>query len=282
MTIPIIFFFMLYFHVALPSEARPLIDFYQLRQDFSPNPFRIYKSGEVCLVISGQGKVATAAAISATSIQFQKHPGPWVNVGIAGHASASIGDIFLINKAVEHSTKSTYYPSIPFETPFRGSKIITCDQPTSKYPDNCLYDMECSAFFHIGQQYVPAELVHSIKIVSDNIKNPFKDITSKVIIGHIASAIDGITNLHDCMAPFVKSWIEIEANPSFYTEAITRWKFSQTQQSELLRLLRQWQTVSSHKLPWIKTPASSHEVLIKLKNALSDVKNAPDLSSKDA
>ncbi len=273
---------MFYFHVALPSEASPLIGFFQLRQDFSPIPFRIYRSEEVCLVISGQGKIATAAAISATSIQFQKHPGPWINVGVAGHPSASIGDIFLVNQAVDNSTKLTFYPSIPFETPFPSSKIITCDQPTSKYSNDCLYDMESSAFIEIGQQFVPAELVHSIKIVSDNIKKPFKDITTKIIAEHVSSAIDSITILQDCMAPFFKSWVEIGSDPDFYSEAITRWKFSQTQKHELRRLLRQWRTVSSQKYPWTKTPATSHEVLIKLKTALSDVRNAPDLSQTDA
>lgn len=273
---------MLYFHVALPSEARPLIDFYQLRQYSSPIPYRIYRSDKVCLVISGQGKIATAAAISATSIQFQKYPGPWINIGIAGHSSAAIGEIFLVNKAIEHSTNATYYPSMPFEIPIHGSSIITCDQPNSTYSEDCLYDMESSAFLHVGQQYVPAELAHSIKIVSDNTNNSFKNITTKIIVEHIASTIDRITILQDCMAPFVKKWIEIETDPSLYLEALTQWKFSQTQQSELRRLLRQWQNVSSQKYPWTKTPTSSHAVLIELKNALSDINHAPDLSSKTA
>ena len=142
--------------------------------------------------------------------------------------------------------------------------------------------MESSAFLHIGQQYVPAELAHSMKIVSDNTKNPFKEITTKIIVEHIASTIDRITILQDCMAPFVKKWIEIETDPNLYLEALTQWKFSQTQQSELRRLLRQWQNVSSQKYPWTKTPTSSHAVLIELKNALSDINHAPDLSSKTA
>ena len=78
--------------------------------------------------------------------------------------------------------------------------------------------MESSAFIEIGQQFVPAELVHSIKIVSDNIKKPFKDITTKVIAEHVSSAIDSITILQDCMAPFVKSWIKIESDPDCHTD----------------------------------------------------------------
>ncbi|MAN25204.1 MAG: hypothetical protein CME10_13145 [Gemmatimonadetes bacterium] len=272
---------MYYFHVALPSEARPLIDFYQLHQYSNPSPFRMFKSDEVCLVISGQGKIATAAAISATATHFHEEPGPWINVGIVGHASAPIGEIYLVNQAVEHSTKLTYYPSIPFDTPLRGSKIITYDKPNSKYTEDCLYDMESSAFFYIGQQFIPAEFAQSIKIVSDNFKHPFKKIKSKDVSEHIGSAIEKITLLTDCMSPLVASWNKIESDPCFYNETLTRWKFSKTQQAELRKLLRQWQTISCGQSPWMKVPTSSREAMIQLKEVLSDPKYAPDLSHRD-
>ena len=101
------------------------------------------------------------------------------------------------------------------------------------------------------------------------------------MIEHIGSAIEKITLLTDCMSPLVASWNKIESDPCFYNETLTRWKFSKTQQAELRKLLRQWQTISCGQSPWMKVPTSSREAMIQLKEVLSDPKYAPDLSHRD-
>ncbi len=78
--------------VALPAEARPLIEFFRLKEKTTIGTFRMYRQEDMSLVISGPGKIAAAAATAllAGSNTTGKQAA-WLNIGIAGHATYAIG-----------------------------------------------------------------------------------------------------------------------------------------------------------------------------------------------
>ena len=70
--------------VALPAEARPLLDHFRLRDKQHNTAFPIYRNTDMALIVSGPGKVAAAAA---TALLAGNRDTPatsaWLNVGIA-------------------------------------------------------------------------------------------------------------------------------------------------------------------------------------------------------
>ena len=99
---------MIHFIVATTSEARPLIDFFKLKKKKSISNFIFFDNDEISLTISGIGKINAAMSVTHTYYEFNKiKNNVWVNFGIAGHISHSIGKIFLINKIVDKETNSS-------------------------------------------------------------------------------------------------------------------------------------------------------------------------------
>ena len=58
-------------------------------------------------------------------------------------------------------------PFFCFETEITAKACKTFDIPVFKY-ENCLNDMELSGFFSASLRFSYNELIHSIKIISDN------------------------------------------------------------------------------------------------------------------
>ena len=138
---------MLYIHTALPAEARPFLDHYALRMHDASTPFSLYAGDQVRLVVSGVGKTATAAAIAYAYARFADQPGPWINVGIAGHKTAPLGKALWVQKAVDTATDTPFFPALAIHPPCDGSVLQTVDLPRADYPADTLFDMEGSAFF---------------------------------------------------------------------------------------------------------------------------------------
>ena len=52
--------------VALPCEAKPLIQSWSLKKNSEHKPFSIYENQDFVVVVSGVGKLAMAAAVAYT------------------------------------------------------------------------------------------------------------------------------------------------------------------------------------------------------------------------
>ena len=159
---------MIHFIVATTSEARPLIDFFKLKKKNSISNFVFFDNDEISLTISGIGKINAAMSVTHTYYEFNKiKNNVWVNFGIAGHISHSIGKIFLINKIVDKETNYKYFPHIIKNCKLDQKSCITYSEQNFFYNDD-LSDMEASGFFMAADKYSTKELIHSIKIISDN------------------------------------------------------------------------------------------------------------------
>ena len=241
---------MIYLHVALPAEARPLLDYYRLRALDSDGPFRLYANGEMRLVVSGIGKMATAAAIAYTQAQFAGEKGPWLNVGIAGHASARIATPLLVHKAIDQANERVYYPVFAFTPPCASTCIYSVDRPTDSYPQDAACDMEASAFIETAQRFVPAELAHSLKVVSDNPHSPWQAINREQVVAWIGDQLPLVDALREHLSSLAATWDRQCELPALFLQSLERWHFSASQQHRLQRLLAQWQAIAPREDPW--------------------------------
>ena len=160
---------MLIWVCALHCEAKPVIDYYRLQKQSGARPFDTYEGDNMACVVSGMGKLAAAAATTSIAEKLN-HRGSlaWINLGVAGAANTALGSVFLLNKCIDSETQIPLYPAIIGRPEMPTRSCITVSKPAEDFRQNFLYDMEASGFFQAAQYYSSGELVHSIKVVSDN------------------------------------------------------------------------------------------------------------------
>ena len=168
----------LHIFCALKCEAEPIIDNFKLIRLNDFKLFKIYQSidQETSLVITNVGKnnAKNAVAYHHDCIKTTKSD-IWFNIGIAGHENIAIGEIRLINKIVDSDNKSCWYPQIIFDPPCDSIDLISLERPSNEY-QTCLYDMEASGFYSAASQYGISELIHSVKVISDNTSSSISKI----------------------------------------------------------------------------------------------------------
>ena len=216
----------LHIFCALKCEAEPIIANFSLIKLNDFNLFRIYQSidKEISLVITNVGKnnAKGAVAYHHNCIKTTKSD-IWFNIGIAGHKNIAIGEIRLINKIVDSKNKSCWYPQIIFDPPCDSIDLISLERPSNEY-QTCLYDMEASGFYSAASQYGISELIHSVKVISDN--------TSSSI-----SKINVIQIILDKLRLLSVEMQTINKQPKDYEYFLEKWHFTQTEKHQLHNLI---------------------------------------------
>lgn len=229
---------MLIWVAALHCEAKPIIDFYRLKKSPHHRAFDLYHNGSMQCVISGIGKTASAAATAW--VAALNHPQAsicWINLGTAGAASAPVGEIFWLNKITDSQSNRHYFPVPTFVSKLQSRACISLDQPGEKYHHEAIYDMEASAFFATATRFSTAELVHSLKIISDNHHHQTGyDKTS--VSELIRSQLESINGLVEKLQKLNQQMIDLEVAPDQWQQILQQAHFSQTQQARLKTLLR--------------------------------------------
>lgn len=233
---------MLHFICALKCEALPIIEHYSLKHDPSSSLFSIYLNTDkdISLTLSGPGKLAAnAASLYTFMILDCKATDSWINVGIAGHVSHQPGQLFLSNRVKDSGSLLSWYPQILVKTSIPDESLLTLEQPSIEYCE-MMYDMEASGIFHAACRFSTLELIHSIKVISDNQEHPAKQLDKNEVTGLIASRSDDICNFADCV-----SSLSQELEPKLdYSSDITKltgqYHFSQYQKSKLKLIMRRW------------------------------------------
>ena len=192
--------------IALPAEARPLLDRWKFTQlESAPFPLYYCEQQNYFLVVSGMGKVRSAAATSYLASKVNPlraqatPPAIWINFGTCGHHNYPLGQGLLVHKIIDISNGNNYYP---LRLPYSASATIECHATSQReYPrggiggggsidgEDCIdgddklsapagiktntniVDMESAGFFPTACLFSPNELVHLYKVVSDNADN---------------------------------------------------------------------------------------------------------------
>ena len=234
---------MLHITCALKPEARPLLDYFELRA-LSDAP-RIYHNGDaqISLTLSGIGKSAAARAVTRTHAYFNADKShAWLNLGIAGHASLPVGQAVLVNKVTDDASGQTWFPSRVFTSTLPAHELLTLDNPDSNYR-NELFDMECAGFFQAVAGFATLELAQAVKIISDNAGQPMERVTPALasrLVDQNLSVIEEIVSQLLALSELLQDLND--AGPDYH--AITRQRhFTVTQQHQLRAALGKWRAL---------------------------------------
>ena len=177
---------MTYIVTALKSEARPIIDFFNLTRD-DDEIFEIYTNDNISLIISGLGDINSAIATTYIS-----HDDRILNIGICGstYQNHNIGEIYQIDKIIDFaSTKVLHHKNQ--KNYFNKAAITCCKTPQNdpKKFKNTLIDMESFGFFTAAKKFTKSENIVLFKVISDTISDTIltpKEVY-KLIFPHLQS-----------------------------------------------------------------------------------------------
>lgn len=261
----------IFIFTALECEAKPLISLFKLKRTDSQE-FSIYTHQDISLTVTGVGKNSMAAGVAFTLATLAYTASPiLINLGIAGHKTEMIGNIVLADKISDSDSLRTFYPQfIGINWP-TTCPIKTFSAPTTQYSDHHLNDMEASAFYEIATKFSSSELIHCIKIISDNQHSSIKNINAKNVATWIDSNTTSIQSLIDHLRLLQKTTMAIKFDN--YNKIINTWHFTTTGKIKLKFLLLQWKVLSTDH--WdicdIEGIHTGKDLLKKLEYAISQV-----------
>ena len=259
--------------IALMPEAKPVIDHFKLLQTDDNNVFTD-KDDTIRLIVSGIGKNSSYSSVNRLAQQMETNKSTaWLNVGIAGHRHFEITTPFIAHKITDNETGKSWYPPQILDLPFSSALVTTVDKEVKDYPQNGIYEMEASGFYEAASKYTTHELIHCIKIVSDNEKSPTENVTKQLTNNLITNNLKNIE-------PAVQQLLELStleskrlADPPYYNEFLSNWHISVTQQHQLKRLLQRWSVLFPEEPPFKineKGQIPGRVMLANLKEKLND------------
>ena len=264
-TSPIVFIF-----TALDCEAKPLVQFFDLKKVGGHDCFSIYKNEKIVLTVTGVGKVAMAGAVAYTLAIFPGKQVPvLVNIGIAGHKVQEIGALCVAMKIIDGDTGRGFYPSLSGGHWPVTSELKTASQPCVQYDSDCLFDMEASAFYEMAVRFSTSELIHCFKVVSDNENSSIETIQPKLVTEWIASQTPEIEQLLQYLEKL--RGLIVPVNLDVYNEMVNKWHFTVSGKIKLKALLLRWKVLAVRDWQYDKEERdlSGKEVLKKLETEVN-------------
>ena len=238
--------------VALPAEARPLIDFYRLREKTTLGTFRVYRHADMSLVVSGPGKVASAAATALLAGRnTTARQAAWLNIGIAGHATCATGQSLLANRITDQATGKSWYPPQLFDLPTTTGRLVTVDVPENRYPQDVAYDMEASGYYPVASHFSSAELLQCFKVVSDNREHASSKITAACCTQLVAQKLDEIDLLVRALVSLAQEYNDWHAPHAELEPLSAQWHFTVSQRHQLAELARRWKVLIPDQPLWL-------------------------------
>ena len=241
--------------VAYAAEARALIDYFKLKRLHDQNAFVCYRGQEttadIWLIVSGPGKLAAVAATAHLQglSGFQRDQ-IWLNLGIAGHRDLPLGTARLCHKIIDVNSQTSYYPQLVAKSPWPSETVHTLTQPEQHYLRDGLLDLEASGFFQAALRYSSSELIHAVKVVSDNAAQPWHaqaGAPSKDSINQLlAPLMPALADFSQALAPLsaqLQDDLRLTQASAHYQEAL---HFTHSQQQQLQQQLRAWLALAPH------------------------------------
>jgi nucleoside phosphorylase len=238
--------------VALPAEARPLLDHFRLRDKLHNTAFPVYRGNDMALIVSGPGKVAAAAATALLAGTGTLHDkAAWLNIGIAGHAHHAIGAGYIAHRITDRATGKNWYPPQVHELSTPTENLYTVDRPEDDYPADTLYDMEASGFFPVASRFSSGELVQCFKVISDNRAQSTATVTAQLCTQLISERLADIEQLVNTLSGMADDYARWHAPHPDLEQLETRWRFTVSQQHQLAELARRWKVLAADQPLWL-------------------------------
>lgn len=256
--------------VALPAEARPLIGRFGLaRADSDTLP--VWRGEGVELVVSGVGRSASASAVASLAGGESSTEAAWLNVGVAGHRTLSLGEIVLAHKVAERASGRVWYPPLVFEPPCATATVTTVDWPETSYPEDTVYEMEAAGFCSAAARFASAELIQVVKVISDNAASPPERLSAGRVEELIEVRAETIEQIAEETAALARELAARRAPPPALGGFIERWRFTVTQRRRLEQLLRRLEILepAAPIAAELEDHASARAVLAALESRLN-------------
>lgn len=238
---------------ALGCEAKPLITAWRLKKLTSPGLlFSIYADQTRVIVVSGVGKVAMAGAVGyALALFANRHPAPLlINLGIAGHLKRPVGAVFLTHKIMDDETGRKFFPQLPFIPPCETLSLTTYPKPQAAYVGDDLYDMEAAGFYEMAVKFSSSELIHVVKIISDNAHSPLGNINESIVEHWITGQLETIKALFNSLSHLQQTSPATTVSP-LLGQLLEQFHFTVTNTSKLKALLLRWSVIRGDEaLEW--------------------------------
>ena len=266
---------MLLFVTAFDTEARPLID--RLRLKRQPDKgFPVYAGENAWLAVSGIGKNNAAAA---TAHLHGRAGFPdnavWINPGIAGHRDLAQGEARLVHKLTDAATGRSWFPSITVHAPWQSLPLVTLDRPGSDYAHDALVDMEASGFMETALRFSTGELVHCLKIVSDNSVNPAVGVPkASQVAAWIEPQLDALETFCGLLQQQAETLRTPQSLADNFERLTTAMHVTVSQRNRLRHLLQRWHALNGDvPLPGsVSTAKNASALLDALQTALDDAR----------
>ncbi len=260
----------IFIFTALPCEAKPLIQHWQLSRHPHKHPFTIFSNSEKVIVISGIGKTAMAGAVGyALALSPNQQNSLLINLGICGHQYFKLGSVFLADKIVDAESGKKFYPQAPFKVDCETMTVQSLAKPSTLYSTDYLYDLEASAFYEMACKFTSVELIHCLKIVSDNDESSIQNISEDLVSVWINQQLPLIEKL---IAKIIglQQIIPIN-NAEIYQFLVSQFHFTSSNCLKLKNLLQRWQLLEgSTQFDWHALQAkSAKQLLAKLEEDLN-------------
>jgi len=189
--------------VALDCEARPIIDALRMKRRSDDRPWPVYVSADETqwLIVSGIGRVASAAATAYLAAMVAP-PGSacWLNFGIAGHPSLDPGELRRAGKVIDVAPQRVWYPSEITRSAPKTEVLTTVDKPGREFPGGGLVEMEAAGFFPTASRVATRERVQVVKVVSDNARETFEtSITPARVSGWVTRVLPDLFRYADAL-----------------------------------------------------------------------------------
>lgn len=174
---------MIYIMSAFESEARSLIDLYNLpKQDASA--FKIFCDKEMLVIISGMGQEKASAAIQYLLLNYpNKKDDIFINLGIcSGQAHYKVGELLQI-KQLKNKYESHILSVVP--SSIKEVSCFSATTPLNRPSATDIAEMQAMSIYKIIREYFRPKNISFLKIVSDNFqpvkptKQFIKDLTHK-------------------------------------------------------------------------------------------------------
>ena len=263
---------MIHIICALKCEARSLVAHYRLkhRQSSASFPLYISKDKEISLTISGVGKVNSAAATAFTHAFLQtRKQDIWLNVGIAGHQDMEIGEITLAHKIIDQANQSAWYPQIIIRPPCVSMEILSCDKPGTDYT-NAVFEMEAAGFYATASRFATSELIHVVKIISDNKQQPVEKMSEFFVAELVKNKLAIIDQIIELLHLLANDLDISDLSPDYYDQIIQHWRFTYAERKILKSCLNRWYVLCPDENPMkeIDNSLQARDVIHQITNKL--------------
>lgn len=265
---------------ALNCEAKPWIEFYKLKK-ICDRPFDLYvnETSQVQVLIGGIGALSTAAAIgwlgARTQLQGDLNSMVWLNVGIAGHATLDLGVAVRVHAFVGEESLRKHYPPLTAKWAGETSAVLSVNAPSNSYPDEMMVDMEAFAFYQSANLFSSAELVQSIKVISDNEDHDISDLNASKITELMRPQLTSVNKFIDALLS-----LPLANKPAELLLELTQLRATHSQKQQLEGLLSKVSVLSLESQVSalnLESQASIKDVLHSLRELLKTA--APILGS---